>query len=61
MVIGNLVIYAFGVAWLVTDLHLSVAKGLALGVFPFLLGDAIKALIAACVLPGAWLLVGRAR
>jgi biotin transport system substrate-specific component len=35
------------------------AKGLELGVTPFLAGDALKILLAAGLLPGAWALVGR--
>ena len=38
---------------------LSLAKGLELGVTPFLAGDALKILLAAGLLPGAWALVGR--
>jgi biotin transport system substrate-specific component len=34
---------------------------LAWGVTPFLIGDALKAGLAALVLPGLWALVGRAR
>jgi biotin transport system substrate-specific component len=35
------------------------AKAIALGLTPFLAGDAIKAAIAAVLLPGAWKLAGR--
>lgn len=61
MVAGNIVIYAFGVGWLMASLHLGLGQGIALGLAPFLLGDAIKALIAAGLLPGAWRLVGARR
>ena len=37
------------------------ATGLELGVTPFLAGDALKILLAAGLLPGAWALVGRDR
>lgn len=53
MVLGNLVIYAFGVTWLSTFIPDAIAKG----VFPFLIGDAIKIVIATVVLPGGWALV----
>lgn len=59
MVAGNLVIYLFGATWLAIDLHLSAARAVSLGVTPFLLGDAIKALCAMGLLPTAWRLVGR--
>jgi antitoxin ParD1/3/4 len=38
-------------------LHVGLAEGLALGVLPFLLGDAIKVALAAGLLPSAWRLV----
>ncbi|MCL5974002.1 MAG: biotin transporter BioY [Ferrimicrobium sp.] len=59
MVVGNLVIYGFGLVFLMLDLHIGLTKGLALGVTPFLLGDLIKLVLAAGLLPGAWYLRGR--
>jgi biotin transport system substrate-specific component len=62
MTLGNLVIYAFGLPWLMVNLGVGLAEGLQLGVTPFLAGDALKILLAAGLLPGAWALVGdRAR
>ena len=61
MVLGNLVIYAFGLPWLTANLGVGLATGLRLGVTPFLAGDALKVLLAAGLLPGAWALVGRDR
>ncbi len=61
MVAGSLVIYLFGVTWLAATLHVSLLKGIQLGVLPFLLGDLIKSLLAAGLLPGAWRLLGRDR
>ena len=55
---GTLVIYAFGLAWLI-HLGLTPADAFAKGMLPFLLGDAIKALVAAGLLPAAWLVVRR--
>jgi biotin transport system substrate-specific component len=57
MVVGNLVIYAFGLPWLMASIHVGLAKGLDLGVTRFLLGDALKIALAAGLLPGAWALV----
>lgn len=54
MVAGNVVIYAFGVAWLAFSLHVSLASAVALGMVPFLLGDLAKLVMAAVLLPGAW-------
>lgn len=59
MVIGNLVIYAFGLSWLVR--FVGPERVLALGVIPFLAGDAVKVLLAAVALPGGWKLLGRRR
>ena len=59
MVVGEVLIYAFGVPWLAVDLHVSLGKAIALGLTPFLWGDAIKAAIAAGLLPAAWKLAGR--
>lgn len=60
MVIGNLVIYLFGVSWLSTLVGgFAGEKGaIALGLTPFLLGDALKALAAALLLPAAWRFLG---
>jgi biotin transport system substrate-specific component len=42
MLLGSLIIYAIGVPWLKTLLGLSYAKALALGMYPFIIGDLIK-------------------
>lgn len=55
-VAGTLVIYIFGAAWLAVMLN-SVSKALALGVVPFLIGDAIKLVLASLALPAAWRLI----
>ena len=57
MVLGNLVIYAFGLPYLMAATGMSLSAGLAAGVTPFLIGDAIKILLAAGLLPGAWKVV----
>ena len=57
MALGNVVIYVFGVAGLMLIAHLSFGKALALGVLPFLIGDVIKILLAAGLLPGTWKLI----
>ena len=58
MVIGNVVIYVCGVAWLAMllgDLWGALVKGMLL----FLIGDLIKIAVAALALPGGWKLVRR--
>jgi biotin transport system substrate-specific component len=54
--VGTIIIYVCGVAWL-TILLGSLSKAVVAGVIPFLIGDAIKLIAAALVLPGAWRLV----
>jgi biotin transport system substrate-specific component len=58
MVAGDLVIYLFGATWLAVDLHLGAGSAIALGVTPFLIGDALKTLAAMGLLPTAWRLLG---
>jgi biotin transport system substrate-specific component len=60
MVAGEIVMYGVGVAWLGVSLHVGLAKAVALGFTPFLIGDAVKAAIAALLLPGVWRLVTKA-
>jgi biotin transport system substrate-specific component len=57
-VLGTVIIYAFGVAWLSTVLG-SLGEALRFGVLPFLIGDAIKLSAASLALPAAWRLARR--
>jgi len=63
MAFGSVVIYAFGAAWLAHKLNVPVATGdtnaISLGVTPFLIGDAVKVLLAGAALPAAWALTRR--
>lgn len=59
MVLGNLVIYAVGVPWLMNATGMDLSAGLQAGMTPFLVGDSIKILAAAGLLPAAWSLVKR--
>lgn len=57
MVGGEIAIYFFGLLWLA---HLVPAdKVLAFGLFPFLIGDAIKLIVAVAVVPAGWRLSRR--
>jgi len=58
-VVGNLVIYAFGVPWLMLATGLGAGGAIANGVSPFLFGDGLKILAAAALFPAAWWIVGR--
>ena len=60
MVLGNLVIYASGLAWLARfapDLPTTLSWGL----WPFLPGDVVKIVLAAGLLPAAWGVLGLRR
>lgn len=59
MALGNLTIYAIGVPWLAVSLHVGAVRALELGMLPFIIGDTIKLLAAAAILPGTWRLGGR--
>jgi biotin transport system substrate-specific component len=59
MIAGEIVMYGVGVTWLGVSLHVGPGKAIALGLTPFLAGDAIKAALAAALLPGAWKLADR--
>lgn len=59
MILGNLTIYAIGVPYLAVSLHVSLGQALHLGLYPFLLGDALKIVLAMGLLPAAWKLVDR--
>ncbi len=56
MLAGEIVMYAVGVIWLGVSLHFSPSEAIAKGLTPFIPGDAIKAGLAAVLLPGAWAL-----
>jgi len=62
MVLGNLVIYTFGLYWLwvlmtIGRIPESSQGLLAVGLYPFLLGDILKIILAVCLLPSAWKLL----
>ncbi|MFJ6380715.1 biotin transporter BioY [Kitasatospora sp. NPDC092039] len=59
MVLGSLAVYAVGVPYLAVSLHVSLARAAELGLYPYLVGDALKAAFAAGALPLAWKLLGR--
>lgn len=61
MLAGEVIIYAFGMTWLALDLHLSAGATISDGLTPFLAGDAIKAAIAAGLLPLVWWKLPRRR
>jgi len=60
MVFGNLAIYTFGLFWLccLTGFKLMV---LTLGLLPFIVGDLVKIILAAILLPSGWKLIRYSR
>jgi biotin transport system substrate-specific component len=62
MLLGSAIVYAFGSVWLSIDLGVPLATGernaISLGVAPFLVGDAIKTVIAAACTSAAWAAIG---
>jgi biotin transport system substrate-specific component len=61
MLLGNIVIYAFGIPWLAASLEVPVVQAFELGLYPFVVGDLLKLLVAAGLLPAAWRLVRKDR
>ena len=57
MFLGELVLFAIAIPWLMQALDVSFTKALELGFTPFVVGDTIKLLIAAGLLPLAWRVV----
>ncbi|WP_155350188.1 biotin transporter BioY [Acrocarpospora pleiomorpha] len=61
MLAGTAVIYAVGVPWLMVYTGMDLGAAFAAGVVPFLVGDGVKLLIAAGLLPATWKLIGRTK
>ncbi len=72
MLLGNVVLYLPGLAWLAqfyagpgqdyiaaTGASTAWGAAIAAGLTPFLVGDLLKLLLAACLIPAAWALVRR--
>lgn len=59
MFLGSIVIYLVGVPWLANAAGYSAQDALARGLYPFIIGDTIKLLIAAGLLPALWKIVRR--
>lgn len=61
MVLGGATVYVAGLAWMLPFLGVGLHEGVAMGVLPFLIGDALKTVVGATTLPVAWRLLGRDR
>lgn len=51
MVLGTAVLYAFGTVWFMVSLKYTLAAALVACVVPFLLGDAVKIVLASVIAP----------
>lgn len=58
MAVGMALTYAVGVPYLALATGMSLVEAAATGLVPFLIGDALKALLAMGLLPTAWRLLG---
>ena len=56
MIFGNLVIYTCGLLWLIRLMGISKSI-LSVGLYPFIIGDLVKIVLAAAILPGGWKLL----
>ena len=56
MIFGNIVIYTFGLLWLSRLMGISKAVPVE-GLYPFIVGDLAKIVLAAAVLPAGWKLL----
>ncbi len=54
MLAGTAVIYVCGVAWLAHVLSVDATRAMELGLVPFVIGDALKLLLAGALFPAAW-------
>jgi biotin transport system substrate-specific component len=59
MLLGSIVIYAVGVPWLAASIDVPLLEAFELGLYPFVVGDLLKLLVAAGLLPLGWRLTGR--
>lgn len=57
MFLGEVVLYAVAIPWLMQALDVSLSRALEIGFAPFVVGDTIKLLAAAGLLPLAWRVV----
>lgn len=58
MFLGSIVIYALGLPWLQYVTKMPWSQTIAVGLTPFIIGDSIKVLLAATILPLCWTLLG---
>jgi biotin transport system substrate-specific component len=59
MFLGEVALYLVAIPWLMQALDVSLADAIELGLAPFVIGDTLKLLLAAGLLPAGWWVVGK--
>ncbi|MCP4581851.1 MAG: biotin transporter BioY [candidate division Zixibacteria bacterium] len=59
MALGNIAIYLIGITWL--SVYVGAGNAFYTGLYPFVIGDILKLLVAAAILPAGWKLIGKYR
>lgn len=59
VLVSSVLVYSIGLPWLMGYTGASFTAALNMGVVPFLIGDAIKGIVAMALLPATWHLIGR--
>jgi biotin transport system substrate-specific component len=59
MLVGSVVIYAIALPWLKVMTGMTWQSTVETGLLPFVIGDTLKAILAAVLFPVAWWVVGR--
>ena len=59
MLIGEVLIYAIGVPWLMAAARYDLGQALSVGLAPFIVPDLIKLVLAGAAFPTAWWILGR--
>lgn len=59
MFLGEVVLYVVAIPWLMQSLDVSLGEALEFGLAPFVVGDTLKLLAAAGLLPLGWRLAGK--
>jgi biotin transport system substrate-specific component len=57
MLVGEVIVFTTGVAWLSAAVNVPAERALELGLYPFVVGEVVKLAIAAVALPAAWRLL----
>jgi biotin transport system substrate-specific component len=59
LILGSVIIFAFGLTWLHYSLDMSWSQTIAAGLTPFIFGEALKIVITATSLPLIWKRISR--